>query len=52
MIMVATAYNLISVLRIIVHVHVPSTTFTYIFMHMSKLAHVHILPDHVTLSIS
>ena len=46
------AHSSISVPHIIVHV--PSTTFTYIFvrMRMSKLAHMHILPDHVTLSIS
>ena len=35
-----------------IYAHVLSTTFTYIFVHMSKLAHVHILPDHVILSIS
>ena len=43
------AHSFISVPYIIVHV--PSTIFTYIiFMHMrmSKLAHMHILPDHVT----
>ena len=42
------AHSFISVPHIIVHV--PSTTFTYTFMRMrmSKLAHVHVLPDHVT----
>ena len=45
------AHSFISVPHNII-VHVPSTTFTYLFMHMSKLAHVHILPDHVILSIS
>ena len=43
------AHSFISVLHIIVHV--TSTTFTYIIvrMRMSKLAHVYILVDHVTL---
>ena len=42
-------HSFISVLHIIVHV--TSTTFTYIIvrMRMSKLAHVYILVDHVTL---
>ena len=44
------AHSFISVLHIIVHV--PSTSLTYILVHLSKLVHVHILPDHVTSSIS
>ena len=42
------AHSFISVPHIIMHVR--SMTFTYIFVSM--LAHVHILPDHETLSLS